>query len=445
MSDGAAYPAYPQDRSCPYHPPAAYQPLREQRPLARVRFYDGSTVWAVTGHGEARRLLADPRLSSDSRHPSFPVPTARFEKFRNVVTPLLGVDNPQHHHQRRMLIPSFSVRRITALRQPIQAIVDRQLDAVLRQGPPADLVSSYALPIPSRVICALLGIPYEDHAYFEENSRIMLRGSTAGEAATARSNLESYLADLIARKQSRQAHRSRTVRAATSRTTESHECSASGAVSSPLSPTGHIDGLLDQLLVEHVTADRDTSGARDPAVDAIDTDELVPLAMVLLVAGHETTANLISLGTYTLLEHPDRLAALYAAPARYPAAVEELLRFLTVVDGIYRVAVEDIDVAGYTIRAGDPVVLASSLINRDPAVYSSPDALDLGRPARHHLAFGYGIHQCLGKNLARAEAEIALRSLFTRIPGLRLAVPPDEIPFKPGDSFQGAVELPVAW
>lgn len=389
---------YFQDRTCPYHPPPAYQPLREAGPLGHVTLYDGRKIWAVTGHAEARVLLSDPRISSDRQHPAFPIPIERFAAIRRVRTPLLGVDDPEHNTQRRMLIPSFSTKRIAALRPQIQGIVDELLDRMLAQGPPAELVSAFALPVPSMVICSLLGIPYSDHEFFEEQSRCLLRGRTAEEAEEARIKLEEYLAGLIARKEKDPG-----------------------------------DGLLDELIEDRLRA------------GALEHDELVGLTMILLVAGHETTANMISLGTFTLLEHPEELARLKAEESLMPAAVEELLRFLSIADGLLRVAKEDIEIGGQLIRADDGVLFPASLINRDEATYPSPDRLDLGRSARHHIAFGFGIHQCLGQNLARAELEIALHSLFARIPDLRLAVPAPEIPFKPGDTLQGMIELPLAW
>ncbi|ARF58295.1 cytochrome P450 [Streptomyces gilvosporeus] len=389
---------FPQDRSCPYHPPTGYRPLSGQGPLTRVAFYDGRQVWAVTGHAEARALLTDRRLSSDRQNPAFPIPIKRLEAIRRVRTPLIGVDDPEHNTQRRMLIPSFSLKRTAAMRPDIQRIVDGLLDRMLAQGPPAELVSAFALPVPSMVICALLGIPYGDHEFFEEQSRRILRGATSEESEQARLRLEEYLTELIARKEREPG-----------------------------------DGLLDELI-----ADRLKEGS-------LAHGELVRLAMILLVAGHETTANMISLGTFTLLEHPERLARLRERPEQIPAAVEELLRFLSIADGLVRVATEDIEIGGVTIRADDGVLFPTSLINRDATAYPEPDALDWDRSARHHVAFGFGVHQCLGQNLARAEMEIALGSLFTRIPDLRLAAPAAEIPFKPGDTLQGMIELPVAW
>ncbi|MEU6865175.1 cytochrome P450 [Streptomyces sp. NPDC046876] len=390
--------AFPQDRTCPYHPPAAYEPLRAGRPLSRVTLFDGRSVWVVTGHAEARALLADGRLSSDRDNAAFPTPTKRFKGLQRRRTALLGVDDPVHNAQRRMLIPSFTLKRTAALRPRIQETVDRLIDEMVANGPRAELVSAFALPVPSMVICALLGVPYEDHEFFEEQSRRLLRGPDLSDVETARERINGYLADLIERKRTQPG-----------------------------------EGLLDELV------------ARRLETGETDVEELVSLAAILLIAGHETTANMISLGTFTLLRHPEQLAELRADPALLPAAVEELMRFLSIADGMLRVATEDIEVGGVTVRADDGVIFSTSVINRDGAVFEEPDVLDWHRPARHHLGFGFGIHQCLGQNLARAEMEIALGTLFERLPGLRLAAEPDRIPFKPGDTIQGMVELPVAW
>ncbi|WP_217215276.1 cytochrome P450 [Streptomyces sp. AC550_RSS872] len=391
---------FPQSRTCPYHPPTAYDPLREARPLARISLYDGRPVWLVTGHALARTLLADPRLSSDRTRPDFPAPTERFVGLRNRKTALLAVDDPEHRVQRRMMVPSFTLRRAAELRPEIQRIVDERLDTMIARGAPAELVSAFALPVPSMVICALLGVPYADHDFFEEQSRRLLRGPTAADTMAARDRLEAYFAELIDRKQ-RQPKPG--------------------------------DGVLDELVHQQLRAGE------------LDQEEAIALAIILLVAGHETTANMISLGTFTLLQHPDRLAELKTDPTLLPAAVEELMRMLSIADGMLRVAVEDIETDGGTIRAGEGVVFSTSVINRDESVYPDPDTLDWHRSARHHVGFGFGIHQCLGQNLARAEMEIALRTLFDRLPTLRLAVPAEEIPFKPGDTIQGMLELPVTW
>ncbi|MCX5231391.1 cytochrome P450 [Streptomyces sp. NPDC006553] len=391
--------AFPQSRTCPYHPPAAYDPLREERPLSRVTLWDGRSVWLVSGHSAGRALLSDPRLSTDSTRPGFPLTTERASAVRRRRrAALLGWDDPEHNVQRRMLIPSFTLKRAERLRPRIQQTVDRLLDAMEAVGPPAELVSAFALPVPSIVICDLLGVPYEDHDFFEEQSARLLRGPTGGDTEDALAQLEGYLGDLIERKR--------------------------------LKPG---EGVLDDLVARQLE-----DGGPEP-------EELVQLATILLIAGHETTANMISLGTYTLLRHPERLAELQADPGLVPAAVEELLRFLSIADGLVRVAREDVEIDGTIIRAGEGVVFSTSVINRDAAAYADPDTLDWSRSARHHLAFGFGIHQCLGQNLARAEMEIALGTLLRRLPGLRLAVPAEEIPFKPGDTIQGMLELPVTW
>ncbi|MGW2567211.1 cytochrome P450 [Streptomyces sp. NPDC001537] len=392
--------AFPQDRTCPYHPPTAYDPLRATRPLSRITLYDGRPAWLVTGHALARELLSDQRLSTDRAHPDFPAPTERFAAVKNRRVALLGVDDPKHRTQRRMMVPSFTLRRATELRPRIQRIVDERLDAMIAQGPPAELVNAFALPVPSMVICALLGVPYADHEFFEGQSRRLLRGPTAENVQDARNQLDAYFEELIDSK-----------------------------LKQPEPGDGVLDELVHQQLREGV----------------LDRQEVISFATILLVAGHETTANMISLGTFTLLQHPEQLAELRGNPELLPGAVEELMRMLSIADGLLRRATEDIEAGGTTIRAGDGVVFATSVINRDQDVYPAPDTLDWHRSARHHVAFGFGIHQCLGQNLARAELEIALHTLFDRLPTLRLAAPADEIPFKPGDTIQGMLELPVTW
>ncbi|MEV0264334.1 cytochrome P450 [Streptomyces sp. NPDC050617] len=392
-------PPFPADRTCPYHPPVDYGPLKTAGAMHRATLYDGREVWMVTGHAEARALLTDNRLSTDRRNPAFPVIAPRAESQSTVVIPLLGVDDPLHATQRRMLIPSFTVKRVTAMRPQIQRIVDGLLDAMAERGGPTDLVAAFSLPVPSMVICSLLGIPYDDHDFFEECSRKLLTAETAPEADAFRHELESYLLDLVAKKEAEPG-----------------------------------DGLLDELI-----ADRLAGGE-------LERDELVMMALLLLVAGHETTSNMIALGTYTLLEHPEELDALRADPTLIPGAVEELLRFLSIADGMVRVALEDIELeGGGVIRTGEGVILSTSMINRDEGTYQDPDGLDVRRSARHHVAFGFGVHQCLGQNLARAELEIALTALLTRFPTLRLDVPADQVPIKPGNTLQGLFALPVTW
>jgi pentalenic acid synthase len=403
VGERGGLPSFPMSRKCPYHPPAGYTGLREQGPVSRVRLYDGREVWVVTGHAETRRLLVDPRLSSDRSRPDFPVLVPRMAAAR--LTALVGMDPPEHDVQRRMLIGSFTVRRVNGLRPVIRRIVDERLDAVLAkpEARPVDLVPEFALPVPSTVICELLGVPYADHEFFEEQTRRMLLATgTAEEAAAASAALVGYF----------------------DRLTDAKLAGGGGP---------RKDGLLDEL-----AEDRVRTGELSRA-------DLSAIAMFLLVAGHETTANMIALSILALLEHPAQLARLRADPGLLPGAVEELLRFLSVADELQRVAAADIEVGDVVIREGDGVYLPNAAANRSPEVFQDPDALDVGRDARRHLAFGYGVHQCIGQNLARAEVEIALERLITRIPTLRLAAPVEELGTKAGGSVQGVLRLPVDW
>jgi pentalenic acid synthase len=386
--------AFPQDRTCPYQPPTGYRALAEHGPVARLTLWDGREVWAITGHAEARRLLADSRLSTDRRNPAFPMTSAAASSIQHRFTPpLVGVDDPVHKVQRGMLIPGFTHRRINSLRPHIQEMTDRVLDMVVEKGAPAELVGAFAQPLPSMVMCHLLGVPYDDHDFFEERTTQMLSGQNP---AVPMGELQAYLRDLIGENQ--------------------HKLG---------------DGLFGDL----VTA---------PG-DKVDRGDLVDLVLVILAAGHETTASMISLGIFTLLRHPERLAELRADPSLMPAAVEELLRYLSITDGFARVATADIEVAGVTIREGDGIIFLASVINRDDGVREQPNTLDWHRSARDHISFGFGAHQCLGQNLARVILEIALRRLFERLPGLRLAAAAEEVPFKPGIAIQGLTELPVTW
>ena len=390
-------PSFPMTRTCPYHPPTGYAGLRVDGPLTRVRIGGGRAVWVVTDHAIARDLLLDARLSSDRTRADFPVLVPRMAAAKLVA--LVGMDPPEHTSRRRMLIPAFTVRGTEALRPQIRRVVTERLDALVEKGPPADLVPAFSLPIPSTVICLLLGVPYADHEFFEAQTQKMVMGdSTAEEAAAAGAALTDYVDALIGEKQSTPG-----------------------------------TGLLDDLIAHHL------------ATGAISRRDLAATAMFLLVAGHETTANTITLSVLALLEHPDQLARLRTTPTLIPAAVDELLRFLSPADEIQRVAAADIEVAGHTIHAGDGVYLPAAAANRDPAAFPDPDTLDVERRARHHLAFGYGIHQCLGQNLARAELEIALHELLTRLPGLTLDAPLADLPVKPGGSVQGVHRLPVRW
>ncbi|HEV7933307.1 MAG TPA: cytochrome P450 [Actinomadura sp.] len=392
-------PLFPQARTCPYRPPTGYDRLSEGGSLQRVTLYDGRWAWLVTRHDLARRLLADPRLSSDRTHANFPFLSPRFEAFRQLRPAFIGMDPPEHGLYRRMVISEFTVRRLRSMRGDIERIARGLIDEMLAGDPPADLVSRFSLPVPSMVICRLLGLPYDDHEFFQDASRRLLQSETAEESLAARQELADYLDRLVATRES----------------------------------------LPGPGLIGRLVSTRLASGE-------LEREDLVSMSILLLVAGHETTSSMISLGVITLLDHPEQLAALRADPGVMPSAVEELLRYLSIADlaGV-RVATADIDVDGRTVRAGDGVIVSNSITNRDREAFDDPDTFDIHRSARHHLAFGYGVHQCLGQNLARVELEVALTALFDRIPTLRIALPIEELTLRPPSTIHGVNELPVIW
>lgn len=396
-------PAYPMRRGgCPFDPPPGLGRLRARHPVSRVRLWDGSTPWLISGYDEQRAVLSDPRISADSTRPGYPHVSDAVRARRQYSRTFISMDDPEHDRYRRMLTGTFMIKRVRALRPRIQQIVDGLIDDMLATGPPTDLVSSFALPVPSLVICELLGVPYTDHAFFQRCSRILVsRRSTAGEAVDAADRLKDYLTRLIDRKAAEPA-----------------------------------DDLLSRLTTEQVGAGRLTRA------------QVADMALLLLVAGHETTANMIALGTLALLQHPDQLAELRETDDEklLANAVEELLRYLTIThSGRRRVAVEDIEVGGTLIRAGEGVIVATDAGNRDADAFPDPDVLDLHRKARHHVAFGYGVHQCLGQPLARVELQVVYGTLYRRIPALRLAAGLEEIRFKDDMLVYGVHELPVSW
>ncbi|GAB2838179.1 cytochrome P450 [Streptomyces daliensis] len=403
MTEAPTAPAFTTRRAsgCPFDPPPTTSRLREEGPLARVSLWNGSTAWLVTRHSDQVAVLRDPRISADNRRPGYPSISAAGEATRAHNRTFLTMDEPEHAAQRRRFTGDFTVKRMQAMRPRIERIVTELLDAMEEAGPPADLVTGFALPLPSLVICELLGVPYEDHGFFQRASAVIVdTRSTPGDALTASQELTDYLSALVAAKAREPG-----------------------------------DDLLSRMATQQYATGQST------------LDECAKQARLLLVAGHETTANMIALGTCALLRNPDQLAAVRdGGPERVAGAVEELLRYLTITHmGRRRTATEDIEIGGQLVRAGDAVICAADLANRDPEVFGDPDRLDVDRQARGHLAFGSGPHQCLGQNLARAELQLAYPTLLRRFPGLRLARPLDEIPFRDDMAVYGVHELPVAW
>jgi cytochrome P450 len=400
---GAGLPEFPMRRRPPFDFPDRYAQMRAETPVSRAELPTGQQVWLIAGHENVRRILIDPRVSSDRTLPGFPMIVRISDEQRRSTSAfgraLIGTDPPVHTDQRRMLITEFTVKRVQALRPRIEEIVAERIDAMLAGDRPVDLVKELALPVPSLVICELLGVPYTDRDFFQARTKVLIRRSTPPEERQAVADeLQEYFDKLITAKE-----------------------------------TDPQDDLLSRLIVKN----RETQ--------VFSHELLVGLANLLLLAGHETTANVIALGTLALLEHPDQRAALAADPDLAPVAVEELLRYLTIVEAGARVALADIEIAGTTIKAGEGLIALGATANRDDDAFGHPDELDIARGARHHLAFGYGIHQCLGQNLARMELDVVFRTLFDRIPGLRLAVDVADLPYKDDAFVYGVYELPVSW
>ncbi|GAA0998387.1 cytochrome P450 [Acrocarpospora macrocephala] len=385
-------------------PPAAYARLRAENPVVRVTLTGGKRAWLVTRYDDVRAILADPRVSADSRDPGFPnfgfVPAEHERSF-------LRMDPPEHTLFRRLLSKNFMVRRVESLRPDIQRLVDETIDAMLAQPDrPVDLVEHLALPVPSTVLSWILGVRAADRAFFNKAAEELLNATDVTDpdalprALRANASLRAYIGELAAEKQAQE-------------------------------DPG--DDILGQLVL----------AARD---GVITHQDIINSGLVLIVAGHDTTASMTALGTLTLLQHPDQLAELRANPALIPAAIEELLRYLTIVHLIVlRVATEPIEIGGQVIPAGDGIIPLNLSANRDDAHYPDAATFDIHRGARDHFAFGYGVHQCIGQQLARVELQVIFETLLRRIPTLSLAAPVEEIPFKIWSPINGVLKLPVTW
>jgi cytochrome P450 len=387
----------------PFAPPSHLTRLRETRPVSPMVFPDGHEGWIVTGYDAARQLLADTRFSSRQDIGLLHEPIeisgmpAATEPSPTVPGVFIAMDPPDHTRLRRKLTGTFTVKRMKQLEERIVEITERQLDELARLTPPVDLVKEFALPVPSLVICELLGVPYEDRGNFQVNSAKFLDTNLPfDEKMAAYGALAGYLGELVTNKRAAPA-----------------------------------EDILSDL-------------ARD---DDLSIEELTGIAFLLLLAGHETTANMLGLGTFALLEHPEQLAELRADPALVPDAVEELMRYLSVVDvvALYRYATEDLELGGETIAKGSTVAVATLAANHDPRRFDNPDTLDIHRKARGHLAFGHGVHQCLGQQLARIEMRAGFEGLLRRFPDLELAIPAGEVKLRTNMRIYGVHELPVTW
>jgi cytochrome P450 len=398
MTDGRAARPLETDRPTPFDPPVE---LRERPPLSRLAYPDGHLGWVATGYSVTRAILADQRFSTRRELLHQPVGRERAHERPSPAEPGIfpHMDPPDHTRYRRLLSSHFGPRRVAELKPAIRRYTDEALDAMAASGSPADLVTSFAVPVPALVICELLGVPAEDRH--------------AVQAATAVMN------DL--------------------------DSAPERAVEAVMSITGTVRRLIERLRAGTGPAD-DGLLAYAVAVGDLTDEELTNLGMVLLATGHLPTSSMLALGTFALLTDPVQRARLTADADDAGRAVEELLRYLSILQfDVRRTALTDVEVDGQVIAAGETVVLALPVANRDPVRFTDPDALDLGRNAIGHLAFGHGVHQCLGQHLARAELRIALTALFGRFPDLRLAVPAAEVPTRERSAVYGVDRLPVVW
>ncbi|MCX4095843.1 cytochrome P450 [Nocardia sp. alder85J] len=385
-------PAFPFPRSHPFAPADTYRECTGGD-LTRVTF-KGTPGWLVTDYRSIRAGLADPRMSVRGIDDS----TRGDDGDQAVPGFFVAMDPPEHDDLRRILAREFTPRRMAAMRPAIQRIADELIDTMLTATEPVDLVDALALPLPSLVICELLGVPYDKHDFFQERTRTVLAaGKTPEEIGAAIGEVMMYLAELV---------------------------------SSKIDDPG--DDLIS-LLAQHVR-----SGAVTPV-------DVAGMSTLLLMAGHETTGNMIGLGLLTLLEHPDQLAMLRADPGLMPQAVEELLRYLDIIGNLPRTATADMEINGRHIAAGDLLLFATEAGNRDATVFSAPDEFDIRRNADRHLTFGHGLHVCLGAPLARLELQVVYSALLERIPTLRLAVPAADIRIRSDTKILGTHELPVTW
>ncbi|MFI0778851.1 cytochrome P450 [Streptomyces sp. NPDC021212] len=389
----------PVKRDGVFDPPPELAGLRTHSPVAPLTYADGHVGWIVTSYRLAREVLQDPRFSSrpELRHSAVhEVLGDGSPPEEDVPGMFVGMDPPEHTRYRKLLTGELSVRRMRLLEEKIEATAHRLIDDLCTPAKTADLVTEFAAPLPSLVICDLLGIPYPEWERIRPVSEHMLRtDSTADEVKECYRTIFEFLGEAVERQ--RRAPQ---------------------------------DDLLGGLV--------STSGLSDV--------ELTSIAFQLFTAGHETTANMLSLGTFTLLTHPEQLAALKKDPALLHGAVEELLRYLTVIQfGISRGALEDVELGGVTVRAGQTVTISLPAANRDPERFSDPDVFDIRRPAAGNLSFGFGVHQCVAQQLARAEMRIGYRTLFDRLPGLALAIPADQVETRTTEIVYGIKSLPVTW
>jgi cytochrome P450 len=393
---------YPFSRETPLDPPGAYEVLRRSGGLSQVELWDGSKVWLATGYEQVRQVLGHPDLSISPTSPGYPfIAPGRQALLATETNNFAFMDPPEHTRLRQMLAGMFTVRHIRAMQPAMERIARRLLEAMLAKGPPADFATDFALPLPSLVIAELLGVPEDDRGFFQSCARRRGKIYSPSEAQSGSQDVFGYLMGLLG-------------------DIESHNLQG--------------DTLLHRLVWEQV------------APGHITREVAAGMGAALLVAGHQTTASMLTLGTLLLLRHPEQRRALIEEPALLPNAVEETLRYLTIAhQHAARAAAHDIEIDGRAIKEGEGVVASLAAANRDPAEFPDPDVFDMRRNSRNHLAFGYGVHQCLGQILARTELRIAFALLLDLAPGLELAAPDGELPISTDEMVLNLRSLPVRW
>ncbi|OJF15426.1 cytochrome [Couchioplanes caeruleus subsp. caeruleus] len=380
-------------------PHPAYAALRTAAPVRRATTPDGSPVWLVTRYADVRLLLNDPRLSLSKRN-SAGKGYGGFALPPSLDANLLNIDPPDHTRLRRLVTREFTARRVEQLRPFVRRVTNEMLDQVACQSR-ADLMAALAMRLPLTVISELLGVPPEDGQQFRSWTTNLLApqpGQPPEQAKEAVAGLHRLLINLVVQKRAK--------------------------------PGGDLISALVSV--------------REEDEERLSEDELTSLAFLILWAGYETTVHLIGNGILALLTHPEQLARLQAQPGLYPSAVEEMLRFANPNPfSIRRFPLEDVRIGEHTIPAGDTVLLCLAAAHRDPSRFRDPDRFDVAREDNAHLAFGHGIHHCLGSALARLETEVAVSTLFERFPGLALARPVDHLSWRPSFRSRGLQQLPV--
>ncbi|WP_330256495.1 cytochrome P450 [Nocardia sp. NBC_00565] len=394
---------YRRDPRSPIDPDQEFTRLRAEEPIVRVQLNSADWVWLVTRFDDARQALGDPHFSSELTPLGIVLPepenrTLAEELRSRQPGTFIECDPPEHTRLRQMVAGEFTAARMSRLRPMVEEVVDTCLDAMAAAGPPVDLIDTYALPVPSGIIRDMLGIPADEEFDFAGLTAIMTDVMSDLETLIpARDALRSGMRELVTRTR-----------------------------------TDPGDTVLGRIITEY----------RDSVTD----EELVGIGNLLLVAGHETTANMLGIGTLALLQHPDQLAMLRDGHVDTDDAIDELVRYVSIPQhGEIRTATQDVIINGTLIRRGEQVLVAIPSANRDATRFPDPDRLDLARAPRTHLAYGHGLHHCVGKSLARLEMRIAFPALLRRFPTLRLAAPVDDIPFRRSNVTYGVRALPVTW